>query len=150
MEKLYQTQPRISKYREMLMPSLRARLFLVSLGVISVCVLFFAMLKTGRLSFGKRVLASGSLEIYFQNTPLSGPVFQVENFLPLDCSRQTIEVKNTSQFTKSVAVKAVSLTQTNNLSSVINLTVFKDEIAVYGSEEPPNHKTLAQFVTESG
>lgn len=64
--------------------------------------------------------AAGGLEITYLNLPLSGPIFNIQNFLPGDCVSREVVAKNASHKPIELKVRSEEETDNDNLATQVD------------------------------
>jgi hypothetical protein len=70
-------------------------------------------------------------------------IFLITNMLPGDSTNHSIMVTNTSSASRPLTVKATQTSELKNFSQILTITIFKDNLPIYGP------KLLTQFFTDS-
>ncbi len=123
----------------------RLMIFLISLtvavsGMVTIIINDFRQ--------AKNVQAVGDLLITYSGVPLGGPVFNLTDYKPGDCTEREIKVENNGTETHRVFVKGVKTGGTGDeplLESTLDM-VITGEQNIYGSSPA---KKVKQFFTDS-
>ncbi len=87
----------------------------------------------------QNTFASGAITISFNNSPISGPIFSVENMLPGDCVEKNITIQNSTNSQKEIKIKSENITQSGNLATVLNFEIKKNNSTIIYSTNNLNN-----------
>lgn len=93
---------------------------------------------------------NGGLIITYNGSPISGPIFLLNDVKPGDCEVRELQIKNTQQFAVPITVKGVKTagdTENPLLESVLDLVIKNAGGDLYGGTN--GAKTVAQFFLDS-
>ncbi len=94
------------------------------------------------------VRAVGDLTIDF-GVPSGDPIFVLDNMLPADTESHSVDVTNNGSDPRDVKVKAVVLSETGNISTVLSIVISEGATDLFGGSSPTGPKHLSDFITES-
>lgn len=92
--------------------------------------------------------AVGDLEVIW-GVPDGDPIFVVANMAPGDMETRSVDVDNNAPSPRSVGVRGVKTSETDALSTVLDIVISQGAADLYGGTSPTGPKTLDQFFTES-
>lgn len=90
--------------------------------------------------------ATGGMIILFNGNPLSGPIFDFDDFKPGDCIDKTVVIKNTSHQPLTLWLKAENIDNADDMAAVLPFSVESSGFLYGGPGDP---KTLADLFAAS-
>lgn len=94
------------------------------------------------------VRAIGDLSVDW-GVPVGTPIFTIANMAPGQTEIRNVKVVNNSSTIRPVGVRGSKTTETNNLSTALNITISENTTDLYGGSSPTGPKTLKQFFDET-
>lgn len=110
--------------------------------LIPVLIIFFAAVYGLNNKLPSTAFALGDLTIDW-GVPTGDPIFVISNFLPADMEEKEVDVTNDGISPRTVGVKGVQTSETQNFSDALIMEIFDGPTLIYGP------KTLTQFFTDS-
>lgn len=94
---------------------------------------------------GGIVKAFGPLKVSYSATPM----FSDTNLSPGKSMSRSITIENTDNTAHSIGIKTDNLaTQNLSLANIIDITITRDGMPIYGLDSPTGKKNLANFFTD--
>lgn len=119
--------------------------------LIPILIIAFAFVQGGGWNIFHKditVRAVGDLTIAW-GVPEGNPIFVVSNMAPGDMVVKTVNVQNGASTARPVGIRGVFTSDTDNLDSVLEITISEGGVDLYGGSSGTGTKTLEQFFTES-
>jgi Ca2+-binding RTX toxin-like protein len=77
------------------------------------------------------------------------PIFTINNMKPGETQTKTVSVQNGASLPRPVGIRGDSVSQTGNLTQVLNIVVKKGSTDLYGGTSATGTRTLQQFYADS-
>lgn len=127
---------------------MKRRLATIGIGTLIVSVLGVQFMhQTQGSILGARVDAVGNVSFSYLDAPLSGPIFDVANMLPLDCETRSVSVTNGETSARDIWVRSANEVNPDGLAEVLTLVISEDGTDLYGGTT--GAKTVADLFADS-
>lgn len=115
---------------------------------LAIVSLTFAFNAGNFLSQPATARAVGDLTVDW-GVPEGDPIFVIENAAPGDVQSRDVVITNSASTIRPVGVRGVLVSESGNLSTVLDLAVSLEGVDLYGGGSTTGAKTLAEFIAES-